>query len=88
MTNNKPLVSVKAGHVTGAIWENSIEVDGKTASVLKATVNRRFKAKDGSWQNGHSFGRNEIPLAIYCLEKCFETIIHEHSTNETEEDVI
>jgi hypothetical protein len=84
MANNKPLVSVKAGTVTGAVWENSIESHGKTVTVLKATVNRRYKAKDGSWQNGNSFGRTEIPLVIYCLEKCFEKIVNEDSNN-TEE---
>ena len=81
MTNNKPLVSVKAGAVTGAVWENQIEANGKSVTVLKATVNRRYKAKDGSWQNGSSFGRNEIPLAIYCLEKCFEKMINEDSSD-------
>lgn len=84
MANKKPLVSVKAGAVTGAVWENSIEAGGKTVTVLKATVNRRYKAKDGSWQNGGSFARNEIPLAVYCLEKCFEKMINEDSNN-TEE---
>ena len=81
MTNNKPLASVKAGQVTAALWENQIETNGKSVTVLKATVNRRYKAKDGSWQNGCSFSRHEIPLAIFCLEKCWEKMINEDSNN-------
>jgi hypothetical protein len=33
--------------------------------VLKATVQRRYKDKSGSWKSTTSFSRNEIPLAIY-----------------------
>jgi len=44
---------------------------------LKASVERRYKDKDGSWKSTTSFSRNEIPLAVYCLEKAFETIIEE-----------
>ena len=40
-------------------------------------MERRCKDKDGSWKSASSFGRNEIPLAVYCLEKAFEAIIGE-----------
>jgi len=43
--------------------------------MLKATVQRRYKDKSGTWQSSTSFGRNEIPLAIHCLQKAFEKII-------------
>jgi hypothetical protein len=42
---------------------------------LKATIQRRYKDKDGTWKSSQSFSRNEIPLAIYCLQKGFEKII-------------
>jgi hypothetical protein len=50
-------------------------VNGKKVTMLKATVERRFKDKDGQWKSSNSFSRNEIPLAIYCLQKSFEHII-------------
>ena len=31
--------------------------------------------KSGAWQSTSSFNRNEIRLAIHCLEKAFEKII-------------
>ena len=43
--------------------------------MLKASVQRRYKDKDGEWKSSQSFSRNEIPLAIYCLQKSFEKII-------------
>ena len=66
--------------------------NGGKATVLKATVQRRYRDKDGNWQSSGSFSRNEIPLAIYCLQKAFEKIIEtqsEQSDNgSVEEEVV
>ena len=79
-----PVAKFRAGQVASAVWRNEIQVKGKAITVLKATVQRRYKDKDGSWQSSGSLSRNEIPLAIYCLQKAFEKIIetqHEESGN-------
>ena len=60
-----------------ALWKNEITVNGDPKTVLKASIERRYKDRDGEWKSSSSFGRNEIPLAIYCLEKAFEAIVEE-----------
>jgi hypothetical protein len=75
MTGQTPLAKFKAGQVSSAVWKNEIQVKGAPVTVLKATVQRRYKDRDGNWQSSGSFSRNEIPLAIYCLRKAFEKII-------------
>ena len=75
MTGQKPVAKFQAGQVSAAIWENEISVNGRQVTVLKATVLRRYKDKDGDWKSSGSFSRNEIPLAIYCMEKSFEHMI-------------
>ncbi len=66
--------------------------NGGTATILKATVQRRYKDnKDGQWKSSSSFSRNEIPLAIYCLQKCFEHMIEGQRDDENgsvEEEVV
>ena len=47
--------------------------------MLKASVERRYKDKDGAWKSSSSFSRNEIPLAVYVLEKAFEAIVSEET---------
>ena len=74
-----PVAKFRAGQVSSAVWKNQIQVSGKTVTVLKATVQRRYKDKDGNWQSSGSFSRNEIPLAIHCLQKAFEKIIETQS---------
>jgi hypothetical protein len=72
------LKTIAAGSCRAAIWENEIRVNGSSKKVLKASVERRYRDnKDGSWKSSQSFSRNEIPLAVYCLSKAFETIVAE-----------
>ena len=71
-----PAAKFKAGQISSAIWENQMNINGKTVTVFKATVQRRYKDKtSGEWKSSGSFGRNEIPLAIFCLQKALEEII-------------
>jgi len=71
-----PVAKFKAGTVAAAIWENQMNINGRAVTVLKATVQRRYKDKNsGEWKSSGSFGRNEIPLAIFCLQKALEEII-------------
>ena len=76
MTGQAPIAKFRAGEVSSALWENDIQVRGQSIKILKATVQRRYKDKDsGEWKSSTSFSRNEIPLAIHCLQKAFEKII-------------
>ena len=76
MTGQAPIAKFRAGEVSSALWENDIQVRGQSIKILKATVQRRYKDKDsGEWKSSTSFSRNEIPLAIYCLQKAFERIV-------------
>ena len=72
----RPVAKYAAGQVSAAIWENEVTTKaGKKVTMLKATVERRYKDKDGQWKSSSSFSRNEIPMAIYCLQKSFDHII-------------
>ena len=73
----RPMKMFRAGSVSCALWENEATVNGKAVTMLKASVERRYKDKDGKWKSGSSFGRNEIPSAIHCLQKAFEAIVEE-----------
>ena len=76
MTGQRPVAKFSAGQVSAAIWENEVTTKaGKQVTMLKATVERRYRDRDGQWKSSSSFARNEIPLAIYCLRKSFEHII-------------
>ena len=86
-----PVAKFKAGQVSSAVWQNEVQMPRGAVTILKATVQRRYKDKEGKWRSSGSFSRNEIPLAIYCLKKAFEKIIElqkEESANNNIEEVI
>ena len=89
MEKTQPIAKFAAGAVSAALWENEITLNtGKTAKVLKASVSRRYKDNFGNWKTTYSFSRNEIPLAIYCLQKAFEAIIEKSSATQEITDAI
>ncbi|MFC1762833.1 hypothetical protein ACFL6U_12240 [Planctomycetota bacterium] len=76
MAGQKPVAKFRAGVVTAALWQNEVTTKaGNKVTLLKASVERRYRDRDGEWKSSGSFGRNEIPLAIYCLRKSFEHIV-------------
>jgi len=90
MTGQRPVAKFTAGQVSAAIWENEVTTKaGKQVTMLKATVERRYRDRDGQWKSSSSFARNEIPLAIYCLQKSFEHIIESQKDSDSvEEEVV
>jgi hypothetical protein len=73
-----PVKKFSAGSVSCALWNNEAVVNGKTVPILKATVERRYKDKDGQWKSSGSFSRNEIPMAVFCLLKVFAAMVEEN----------
>ena len=77
-----PVKKFGAGSVSCSLWENEATVDGRKVNLLKATVERRYKDKDGQWKSSGSFSRNEIPLAVFCLLKAFAAMVGEDEGEE------
>ena len=93
METQKPVARIRAGQVSCALWENAIVVNGKRLMALRATIDRRYMDRDGVWKTSQSFSRNEIPFAIYVLQKAFETMVdkpdgQDHAEVVAEERVI
>ena len=76
---NRPLATYKASGVVCAVWENDVQMGGQTQTMLKATVERRYKDRDGNWKSSGSYGRNDIPLVRHVLQQAFELMLQEKS---------
>lgn len=92
MAHKAPVQKYRAGPITVALWDNEIVANGRPIRVLKATVERRYKDNtDGTWKSSGSFARNELPLAIWCLQKAFGHMIEEGNTrsdDSTDEELV
>jgi hypothetical protein len=77
-----PVKKFSAGSVSCALWDNEAVVNGKNVGILKATIDRRYKDKDGTWKSSGSFSRNEIPLVVYVLLQAFAAMVGEDEAEE------
>ena len=85
----QPLKRIRAGPIVCALWENEVTVKGRNISILKTTVERRYKDSLGNWQSSQSYGRAEIPLVKWCLDQAFSAMIEERSSQaETVEEEV
>ncbi len=67
-----PVKKYRAGAVSVALWENEIAIDGgQKVSVLKASIERRYKDSTGTWKSSTSFSRGEVGQAILCLARAY-----------------
>ena len=88
MAGQKPIAKFSANGVSAALWENEINVGGRTKTILKASISRRYKDSSGQWKSSSSFSRNEVPLAILCLQQAFEKMVGEENGQELENGVV
>ena len=81
MANGKgPLSEFEAAGVCVAFWENSASINGEPRTLLKASVERRYKdPKDGSWKLSTSFSRNERPILQHLLSRAYGAMLQERS---------
>ena len=77
-----PVKKFSAGSVSCALWESEATEDGRKVNLLKATVERRYKDRDGTWKSSGSFSQNEIPLAVFCLLKAYAAMVGEDEGEE------
>ena len=89
-TGQKPLYTYQVAGISAAIWENNIDIKGKTVQIQKATVQRRYKNKTGEWQSTTSFSRTDLPVVLHCLGKIYEKMLTEGVINNDniEEEVV
>ena len=80
MANKKPIKKFQAGQVCASIWENEVTIDGRNVTMLKTSIERRYKDRDGNWQSSNSLSQNEIPKAVLVLNKAFEWINEKKGT--------
>ena len=85
MATQKPIKKIRARSVSSAVWENEIEVNGQKRTILKATVDRRYKdGKTGTWKSSQSFSLREAFLAKWCLERAIDYMIESDKSKDNE----
>jgi hypothetical protein len=90
MENQQPIERFRAGQVTCRLFQNEVVMDRQPRPMVGATLGRRYQDRNAQRKTSQSFSRNEIPLAIYVLQKAFAAMIEKRPEGEEvkHEDVV
>ncbi len=71
-TNNKPkpVMEYRAGLISATIWLNTNDETGRESYSIN--ISRRYKAKDGKWNDGYSFSLEQALIATELFRKATE----------------
>ncbi len=68
----EPEKTFNQGSCRAAIFANEIKQNGKTAIFRNVAIQKRYKDKDGNWQNTNSFGVNDLPKLVLIATKAYD----------------
>jgi len=80
--NTPPIKSFRAGQVEAAIWAQEKEHDGRTYIQHTISIRKRFKDRDGNFNNTHVFFPKELPLLMLASQRAFEFVSLKESDND------
>lgn len=73
--DNKPVKRFQVGRITASVWRNVRRMDsGEDAAMFSVTLDKRYQDRDGNWQGSSSLHVNEIPRAVFVLNKAYEFV--------------
>ncbi len=68
----EPEKTFNQGSCRAAVFANEIKQNGKTAIFRNVAIQKRYKDKDGNWQNTNSFGVNDLPKLVLIATKAYD----------------
>ena len=72
-TKNIPEKKFSAGPLTATIWQNQGRGrNGEIIGYRTVSFQRRYKDRNGVWQNSSSLRVNDLPKAALVLQKAYE----------------
>ena len=75
-TANTPEKRFSAGAITATIWQNQVKAkDGEEIDFRTVSFQRRYKDKNGLWQNASSLRVNDLPRASLVLQRAYEYLV-------------
>ena len=70
--SNRPVKDFRSGGVVAAIWRHDTEQDGRTIVNNSVTIGKRYRDKDGIWQDSSSFFVGDLPRLELVIRKAYE----------------
>jgi len=82
----KPIKDFRAGNIQASVWKNEMDKSGQTVFRHSVRIQKRYRNKNGDYENTEYYFRDDLPRLILVANKAFEFIALKES-NDFEESV-
>ncbi len=71
-----PIPTDASGHsVEACVWDREVTSgDGRAFTVYSISCQASYRDETGTWQKTSSFRSSQIPVLVYCFNKCFDWV--------------
>jgi hypothetical protein len=84
-----PVKEYRSGPVSGAIWRNETDKDGRTVVQHSVRVRKRYWDRaTGEWRDSDYLFPDDIPRLRLVLAKCYEFIVLQDSEDDSDPPTI
>jgi hypothetical protein len=85
MTSQKPIKDFRVGGIQASIWRKEVPKNGYTAIQYSVKIEKRYRKKDGEYQNTDYYFDDDLPKLILAAQKAYEYIaVTERGTDSNE----
>jgi len=75
----KPEKVFQHGSCKAAIFNNTINSNGKAFTMPKIVVNKSFREKFGDWKNTDSYDLNDLPKLMVAVSKAYQFLTEKNN---------
>lgn len=72
---NKPIKEFRLSDISLSIWEQQHEKDGRSFVTTKIKVSKKYKDKQGDWQETNYFDHDDMATLSALANKVFEWLV-------------
>ena len=71
---DKPIKDFRSGNIQASVWRNELKKESEIVVRYSVRIQKRFKNKEGEYENTNYFFQDDLPKLILVAQKAFEFI--------------
>lgn len=77
-----PIKEFRISTVSCAVWRDEVEQDGRTQVRYSFKLKKRYRDRDGNWQDSQTYFPDDVFKAIIVFQQAYEfAMLHEKEQN-------
>ncbi len=82
-SKNSPVTTFRNRGISASVFENTSDKDRTYFSV---SIQKRYRDKEGNWQNSSNFMRDELPVLEHVVRQAFAYILEKEANRPAQDE--